>query len=325
MPIDHGLVEKALANYMESFSPGSAIVADTFSIRQLENIACRMNDIINHYGNMIGNHPSVIAFKTAYLAKDYVNAVKAIVCISPDDLKSMVGGMLGFPSPENTLECYFKYLRSKKGKDCRRSVIANFVSDLQLNVCPYCNRNFVNQKGGVEIDHYFCKSKYPLFTLSFYNMIPCCHSCNHSKGSENLAPSYLPSPYEIEMSALPVHFKAILDDSSGHVCVDTIFSDADFDKGYNDSLGLKDTYNLDEAYILDMIEKIRLSRSAYPELLSESLTSTTSRASDVIRLLLGRNIGRPPNNLYPYYRLDNDLYEEFVLLTSCTNVSIVSR
>jgi hypothetical protein len=57
---------------------------------------------------------------------------------------------------------------------------------LDVNVCPYCNKNWVNtviDEEGIKVtnpqlDHYFSKSDYPLLRLSFYNLIPSCETCN---------------------------------------------------------------------------------------------------------------------------------------------------
>ena len=62
------------------------------------------------------------------------------------------------------------------------------------NVCTYCNRQYVftvennensNKKmARPELDHWFPKELYPIMSLSFYNLIPCCKLCNSSaKGS----------------------------------------------------------------------------------------------------------------------------------------------
>lgn len=53
-----------------------------------------------------------------------------------------------------------------------------------VTVCPYCNRNFVNvtnEANTSQLDHFFPKSEYPLFALSFYNLIPSCYGCNNRK------------------------------------------------------------------------------------------------------------------------------------------------
>ena len=60
-------------------------------------------------------------------------------------------------------------------------------------ICPYCNRNFTPivtirnlDKARPELDHFIPKSIFPMFAVSFHNLIPSCHCCNHNKGSENI-------------------------------------------------------------------------------------------------------------------------------------------
>lgn len=65
-----------------------------------------------------------------------------------------------------------------------------FLNKLNLDTCTYCNRNYtlnlVDNRTRAELDHWFPKEKYPILSLSFYNLIPSCHSCNHIKGSPNI-------------------------------------------------------------------------------------------------------------------------------------------
>lgn len=59
---------------------------------------------------------------------------------------------------------------------------------LKLTVCPYCNRNFINKRGdqesGRQFDHFYSKDEVPYFSLSLYNLVPCCSICNHVKLSK---------------------------------------------------------------------------------------------------------------------------------------------
>ncbi len=74
---------------------------------------------------------------------------------------------------------------------------------LKINVCPYCNRQYIYviQDDGnewvssMQMDHFFPKEHFPLFSCSFYNLIPSCYACNHGKG-ENLRKTIY--PYEQE-------------------------------------------------------------------------------------------------------------------------------
>ena len=77
-----------------------------------------------------------------------------------------------------------------------------FVKELGLNSCPYCNRNYTfvvdseNGKLRPEIDHFYPKSIYPFLAMSFFNLIPSCSICNHTKS--DMIKENLENPYEIK-------------------------------------------------------------------------------------------------------------------------------
>lgn len=62
----------------------------------------------------------------------------------------------------------------------------NLLEELNINVCPYCNRQYINtvkpsnKQGGTRatLDHFLLKSDYPYLALSFWNLVPSCYSCN---------------------------------------------------------------------------------------------------------------------------------------------------
>lgn len=72
------------------------------------------------------------------------------------------------------------------------SLFDNYAYDiaksLNVNTCPYCNRNYINtviDKKGEHIvrptfDHFFPQKHHPFLALSFYNLIPSCYYCNSS-------------------------------------------------------------------------------------------------------------------------------------------------
>lgn len=75
---------------------------------------------------------------------------------------------------------------------------------LDINVCPYCNRLYTNTviNSGSQIirptfDHFYDKDTHPLFSISFYNLIPSCSICNTSlKGKIFFSFSTHLDPYE---------------------------------------------------------------------------------------------------------------------------------
>ncbi|MCG3656466.1 hypothetical protein ACOTWK_10100 [Aliarcobacter butzleri] len=71
---------------------------------------------------------------------------------------------------------YTLYQRLKKSE---------YIKDLNITVCPYCNRNYIfnfkksnSLKATAQLDHFFDKSTYPYFSISIFNLVPSCQTCN---------------------------------------------------------------------------------------------------------------------------------------------------
>lgn len=73
------------------------------------------------------------------------------------------------------------------------------VKKSNMNVCPYCNRNYITARGesvsGAQLDHFISRSEYPIFALCLYNLVPCCSVCNLTKLTKELEVS----PFASEM------------------------------------------------------------------------------------------------------------------------------
>lgn len=119
---------------------------------------------------------------------------------------------------------------------------------LGIECCPYCNRNYTtthstykDKKVFPEFDHFYHKSNYPLFSVSFYNLIPSCNICNtHFKGSKDSITEKLLHPYT-ELQPNSFNFKFIPED------VDSLY-------------GKKDKFILDYK-INDLVNKTNLESS----------------------------------------------------------------
>lgn len=74
---------------------------------------------------------------------------------------------------------FFNYSEWKSMKDEWRRKL---ISATGIQICPYCDRQYITTFSGAqttaELDHFFLKDKYPLFSLSLFNFIPSCHICN---------------------------------------------------------------------------------------------------------------------------------------------------
>lgn len=79
----------------------------------------------------------------------------------------------------------------------------DYVMELGLKVCPYCNRQYItplysqNAKMRADLDHFFSKAKYPYLSMSIYNLVPSCKFCNSSlKGTKEFSYEKYINPFE---------------------------------------------------------------------------------------------------------------------------------
>ena len=68
-----------------------------------------------------------------------------------------------------------------------------FINELDMKVCPYCNRNYIfnflklNKKNATaQLDHFFDKGTYPYLAVSMYNLVPSCSICNQRKSTKKV-------------------------------------------------------------------------------------------------------------------------------------------
>lgn len=69
-------------------------------------------------------------------------------------------------------------------EEIKRKNRVNVLEDLNIKVCPYCNRQYIVKldidvgKPIGDIDHFFSQNYFALFGLSLYNFVPSCKICN---------------------------------------------------------------------------------------------------------------------------------------------------
>lgn len=74
-------------------------------------------------------------------------------------------------------------------QEIRQWIFPEYIRRLELKSCVYCNANYtITDTDGIayyDLDHWKPKSKYPFLCISFFNLQPCCHSCNMHKGDDD--------------------------------------------------------------------------------------------------------------------------------------------
>lgn len=136
------------------------------------------------------------------------------------------------------------------------------IDNIGIEVCPYCGRNYISKYSkdnsdnfdstDGELDHFYSKTKYPLFKLSLFNLIPSCKSCNHIKSNSD--EKYFLNPYfesfgddatfKLDFN-YNVESKTIYNNYQAKVILDIKATSKNGDKikNYNKKLHLTETYN----------------------------------------------------------------------------------
>ncbi|WP_336637852.1 hypothetical protein [Lysinibacillus fusiformis] len=157
------------------------------------------------YGTNIDKHLQCIKVEYRNNANEYLKILKKVEVDVERILKADRNTLLTLIreydySKYGVSEEYLKKLFEKifnyhsfSSKDRKKYNAYTLTQNLGVNSCPYCNRLYtltiICKKVGTkteyvtrpELDHYLPKSKYPLFGLSFNNLIPSCSICNRIK------------------------------------------------------------------------------------------------------------------------------------------------
>lgn len=187
-----------------------------------------------------------------------------------------------------------------------------------LNVCPYCNRNFINpiykehSVGGdnknqsPDIEHFFPKSIYPFLSLSISNLLPSCAFCNKIKSDVDTYKHNCLSPYEIKNSDFRFDFTL----KSERVKEVKLISK----KGCKNSeiLHLESLYNqVHSKYINDIFDDVL----KYPKSYKDSLKKEFKLTEDDYKKVFRNYYDEKDFNKQPLSKMTKDLYNQIKGLT----------
>ena len=169
------------------------------------------------------------------------------------------------------LYSYFHKEREKGG--LKNNII--LAKALDVSVCPYCNRNFINTRGdshsGRQYDHFFSRDKVPYFALSLYNLVPTCSTCNHMKSNNEQMEC---CPFDKRLLENENRLRFNVEFPSGNITLKNTVHDIDIlklNETYEiNSLDVKRLFNAEKMYCREyrnkLLEKVE---SRYHYLLSE--------------------------------------------------------
>lgn len=207
------------------------------------------------------------------------------------------------------------YTDQLSGKEKLKKQFFNLFED--LNVCPYCNRNFINpiykehSVGGdnknqsPDIEHFFPKSIYPFLSLSISNLLPSCAFCNKIKSDVDTYKHNCLSPYEVKEDDFVFDFE--LENSS----VKTVTLISKNGNKNSDILYIETLYNdVHRNYINEIFDDVL----KYPDIYKKSLEQFELSEQDYKKTF--RNFLKEKDfNKQPLSKMTKDLYTQISNLT----------
>jgi len=204
------------------------------------------------------------------------------------------------------------------------------IKSLEINTCPYCNRNTIynlkySKQRTSDLDHFYPQSRYPFFSLSFYNLIPSCKVCNKIK-LDNADKDYI-NPYDKRFDFNKnVKFDFKIKDSNFYTSVDSIKLRCKTDKNISTDekkriknnvkdFKLYDLYQNHKDIALELIQKAQIYNESYIDELYKNYEGTLFKnREDVLRLVTCGYVSDEDLHKRPLSKLIKDISQELDLL-----------
>ncbi|KOY87851.1 hypothetical protein AD998_18445 [bacterium 336/3] len=190
------------------------------------------------------------------------------------------------------------------------------VKELGMQVCPYCNRNYIRnlqEKRTCEFDHFYPKEAYPFLAMSFYNLIPSCKTCNQTlKGSKEISIN----PYDTDFFEEKFSFKLKIKKASFYHDSKQGF-ELDFTEVKNKLqenftvFEIENLYNQHKDIILELIQKqVTYSDDYIDDLFKRYEGTLFKNREDVLRHIGGNYVSEENFHKRPLSKLTHDIAED---------------
>ena len=260
---------------------------------------------------------------TLYLQMSF----KEIVCASPEKMQELHNNIIARQDYEQ-IKKEFKYIYSPNKENnyivttlyerMPQEAKQLLYKQVGLKVCPYCNRNFIDKlkinknvrtyAGTFELDHFYPKEKFPMFAVSFYNLIPVCGTCNGIKSNE----IFKLNPYLLDVQKDDISFKYNI------VGIDYMNNEDDIEiEMYSSSkvaledaenLRLEELYNSHKDIVQEIIKKMKYYNPEYIKCLMNETGVLFKDKNEVYRLLYGGYANPNEFGKRPLSKFIKDIY-----------------
>lgn len=189
------------------------------------------------------------------------------------------------------------------------SMRVRIVRNSGITVCPYCNRDYINCRAdnvsGAQLDHFFNKSKFPLFAVCLYNLVPVCGNCNRVKGSKPLT---FVSPFDKSID----WEKDISFSYTGSTLKDIkiiINSKGNLENNIKE-MKINEAYQIHDVDILELIEKEQMYNCTQRQEFKDVLSLVKLTDLEIKKIIFGPKITTEHMKTKPLGKMMSDLHKK---------------
>ncbi|MFG6356203.1 MAG: hypothetical protein K1W26_05170 [Acetatifactor sp.] len=183
------------------------------------------------------------------------------------------------------------------------------VQQTGFTVCPYCNRDYINCRSekltGAQLDHFYPRSRYPVFSLCLYNLVPVCGNCNRIK-HDNM--QRFASPFDeqidwendLKFSYVPIDInrKKIVINAKGAI------------KHNVEAMHIEAAYQIHETEVNELLDKVEMYSKTQLAEFREVLDKVDLTEQDMKRMVFGPEITEESIKKRPLGKMIRDLERE---------------
>ncbi|QTH40560.1 hypothetical protein J4772_23630 [Cohnella sp. LGH] len=265
-----------------------------------------------------------------YLPLDFFansdNEFKSLILARKEKLKAAEAYISGTTIDRMNRECFSMYGKKMRMKrlyrvihDCysslagstldRTSLRVRIVQNTGLTVCPYCNRDYINSRGkkisGAQLDHFFNKAAFPLFSVCLYNLIPVCGNCNRVKSDKALK---FASPFDGSLNWIEDLTFSYIGTTPKDMRI-KITADGNL-KNNIETMKIEQAYQIHSTEVLELIEKEQMYNQTQKDELQEMLERVGLTDKELKKMIFGAEITKESMRTKPLGKMMHDLHKE---------------
>lgn len=209
-----------------------------------------------------------------------------------------------------------------------RGLNTKLVQKYGIKCCPYCNENYIfnrkkknNKKYAMaQLDHFYPRDIFPIFSVSLYNLVPVCGPCNHIKSTTEIDIS--PHDHSFDFSQMKItYIPKSVDWIERAEDIDIKFQydedNLEFEKRMRcnlDIMGIEYSYHMHADYVQEIIKKAQVYGKEIRSNLLNDFPDLFKSDEELIRSIFSNYIDSGDLLNRPLSKLTQDLLKELGII-----------